>query len=100
MANADGGIYVIMDDPAAGSIGLLKLQDSGRPPSTPACNTCADVRDDYMIANNLYCETWTWAYTNRCNSYGPWQAAQTCQLSCFANGNGYVAVRANGSDLP
>eukprot|EP00966_Prymnesium_polylepis_P086568 2003486-Prymnesium_polylepis.1 len=42
-----------------------------------------------MSRNGKQCTTWSWAYTNRCNSFAAWREAKYCQLSCFVNGNGY-----------
>ena len=70
--------------------------DGAQAQPTAPCDVCTDPRETYMIDNGLYCDTWTWAHTNRCNSYQPWRddpvPQKTCRLSCFLNGNGYDGV--------
>lgn len=58
------------------------------------CVPCSNLRTQKMIENDEYCDTYTWAFTNRCNNtnednWWPTAPEPYCQYSCWQAGVGY-----------
>jgi len=62
-------------------------------PAPPPCVSCTNLRSPFMVANDLYCDTYSRIFTRRCANEGSWwiEAPEPyCQYSCWENGVGYA----------
>ena len=79
-------------EPAYGAenTGTCALPVLGHNDDTSSCTICTDIATQDMIANDRACDTWKWAYTNRCRYDAIWREKKWCQQSCYTNFAGYV----------
>ena len=50
---------------------------------------CTDLRNNFMVQNDLVCDNYPYAYDKLCKHNANWAKQKFCQRSCFENGAGY-----------